>query len=451
MSLRALLRWLAVLLLVVGSSGAWAYVCPAGKVCISATWATFNPTATANAYGYTQGILNSICCATGGGNLTSVKRSYNVTMSTPGNPSKGSSTIAAPGYGTCPTATTGQVYEGSDAYCVLPATSACTAGQVASSGYYDVGTSQGNSPVILACTGSCETIFDGTSPAGSALVGGVKHWYAQGSYSTTGNTCTVGSSNAGPDVSTVAEASLPASTCGAGQVLGTVNGVPTCAAGGAGTGQPSTPTDATVTATQTSSVTNADGSVTKTVVTTITYPDGSKETSTTTTTTNTDGSQSSTTTQTGCAGGGGNGTGGCPGSTSSGGSSGSGSGSGSGTGTGTDPSQTDQPCTANPSAAGCGGTAAAVTSGYAAKSDTMAGVLGAARDTVLASPAGSAMASFFTVSGGGGCPTWSASVPMLGTLTINQLCSEWAGTALLGLRTALLLVASFFAFRVAFE
>lgn len=92
-----------------------------------------------------------------------------------------------------------------------------------------------------------------------------------------------------------------------------------------------------------------------------------------------------------------------------------------------------------------------MSSSYSGKSDTLSGVLATAQSTVLGSPAGSAMASFFSVSGGGSCPTWSASVPMLGTLTIDQLCSSWAGTALLLLRSALLLAASFFAFRVAFE
>lgn len=122
--------------------------------------------------------------------------------------------------------------------------------------------------------------------------------------------------------------------------------------------------------------------------------------------------------------------------------SGGGSGSGGG-GTG---------CQANPSGAGCGGTPGSIGELYTPKTDTLQGVMSSFRDQALQTPMGNAVGGFFTVSGGGSCPTWSGTIPYIDyAYTIDQFCSDFAGTALLLLRACMLVLCSFFAFRVAID
>ncbi len=67
--------------------------------------------------------------------------------------------------------------------CKQPQKEPCPTG-AANSGYYDMGTSPspGSSVPAYACANNCPVIFSGTCPAASGDVGGVKHYYCQGSY-----------------------------------------------------------------------------------------------------------------------------------------------------------------------------------------------------------------------------------------------------------------------------
>jgi hypothetical protein len=126
-----------------------------------------------------------------------------------------------------------------------------------SGAYFDIGTQPTGSPMTSACHDGCLAIFAGTSPAGSAMVGGSRHYYAHGSYSYAagaGFACSAGDDPTGTT-------GLPSDTCGAGQYPGTVNGVFTCV--GATTGLPSdgNPVNATQPSwCHTGTSSNADGS-----------------------------------------------------------------------------------------------------------------------------------------------------------------------------------------------
>ncbi|MRR17871.1 MAG: hypothetical protein EG826_15595 [Deltaproteobacteria bacterium] len=100
----------------------------------------------------------------------------------------------------------------------------------------------------------------------TALVAGVRHYYAQGFYTFLGDgvACTPGVS--GAVVSPVALNDVPASTCPSGQSPGTVNGVTKCYSS---TGQPAAETVAASSVNTTySKTTNADNTVTVTKTTT---------------------------------------------------------------------------------------------------------------------------------------------------------------------------------------
>lgn len=304
----------------------------------------------------------------------------------------------------------------------------CQFKRVASSGFYDIGPNAGASPALVGCKGGCEVFFDGESPAGSSMVGGVKHWYAKGSYSESGKRCTAAQQAAKPISDSTA--TKPADTCAAGQGTATMNGKTVCVDQNTDKPTPESE-DKSTTKTEKTTTTNPDGSTTTTETTTKTDGQGNKEVTVIRTTTRPDGSTSVESETTGGV---------------------------KPPGTGTDDGQDDGnddergECEKNPSAAGCGGEPAPVGELYTPKQKTMAGVLSSARDTFMSSPVGSAVGGFFVVSGGGSCPTWNAQIPYLDVqLTIDQFCSSFASTALALFKAALLVVASFFAFRIAVE
>lgn len=302
----------------------------------------------------------------------------------------------------------------------------CNAREVVSSGYYDIGTSAGAGPLVLACKGNCEVSFDGESPAGSALVGGQKHWFAKGQYISTGGACK--NSSADRQIGS-GSSERPPDSCGANQGSATMNGKTICADQG-GDGKTTTPDskDKETEETEKKTVTNPDGSTTTTETKTKIDARGNKETTVTTETTGTDGKVTTKTETT----------------------SEPKSGSEDGSEDGEEPEKSD--CEKNPSGEGCGGDPSAVSDLYTPKQKTLATVLMTARDTFMGSAVGQAVGGFFVVNGGGGCPTWTASIAYLKTsLTIDQFCSPFAVNALLIFKTALLLVASFFAFRIAIE
>lgn len=109
-------------------------------------------------------------------------------------------------------------------------------------------------------------------------------------------------------------------------------------------------------------------------------------------------------------------------------------------------------CSSNASAEGCGGAGAPIGDLYMAKDETIQSVLEGASATLAASPLGTATSGFFTVSGGGSCPSSSWSIPYVNaTVSMTALCDGTAQTLLLALKGVVLLCAAFFAFRVAIE
>lgn len=314
-----------------------------------------------------------------------------------------------------------------------PAPGQCKVGETLGSGYYDVGTSLAGSPAVVICSNGCQGTFDGTFPAGSSLVGNVKHYYAQGSYIGTGSTCNSGTDSSGTAAPTPTP-STPADTCAEGQIAGTVNGKQVCvkmpdASSPADPSNPAKPqvvdptsTDSKTTSTESGTTTNADGSKTTTSTTTSTGTDGKKTTTTTTTTTNADGTPRSSTTKT--------------------------------TGTGVTDEAGKTECEKNSSASGCGGTATNVSASelYTVKDKTISSILTDANTKLSSSPVGSGITGFFSVSSGGSCP---ASVWNLAyfnrSYTFDGYCSQSAAYMFAVIKGVLLLVASFMAFRAAME
>ena len=69
-------------------------------------------------------------------------------------------------------------------------------------------------------------------------------------------------------------------------------------------------------------------------------------------------------------------------------------------------------------------------------------------------PIFSAIQDFFTTSFGGSCPVWQETVTVLDasfTVTIDQFCSAAVQSILPMIRAILMLVAGFFAWRIAIE
>lgn len=308
----------------------------------------------------------------------------------------------------------------------------CTAGQTYSAGTYDIGSDSTALPTA-ACALGCAYRYDGGGPVTVALVAGVKHYYMTGTYESTGAKCGAGYGD--PTIAPappVAASAPPASTCPTGQALGFVNGRPTCApvaspsASSPATGIADAPKDTTNTST--SVTTNPDGSTTKVTTTTTTFADGSKSSSTTTTTTQANGSSSSSTVTTNPNAGGN-------------GSVGSG---GAGTGGGG--------CSDNPSAAGCGGAATPIGTLREPGTRTVGDALRDAKTAFMASQFGSGVSGFFTVAGGGTCPTWVWDIPFLSTsVNVDVFCTSWALAVYLVMKVAVLIVAAFMAFRIAVE
>lgn len=210
--------------------------------------------------------------------------------------------------------------------------------------------------------------------------------------------------------------------------VGTVNGVESCIPGTNG----ATGVDITG---GSSTTTNSDGSgsnssnATTCTATTCT-------TTTTTTTTNTTGSSStstSTTTQSRddfCRG------------------------SGASTAACTGAAEGKAACEKNPMSAGCGGAPVGIQARdfYTPKGKTIGDSLNAAKDKLQASPIGGAMTGFFVVSGSGSCPIWTWVVPFFDkTVVVDAFCQAWVTQALAVMRIAVLLAASFIAFRIAVE
>lgn len=171
----------------------------------------------------------------------------------------------------CPT---GLVLDVATGVCRQPNECDATAGQVVSSGMYDLGTDSNATPPTTTCDGTCELSYTGSGVVARQLVGGEWHYFSEGSYTRTAASCAENTAIAGGD-------SLPPPSCDpATQDQGTVNGRFVCL-------------ERTTTKTTTSdTVTNPDGSTT---TTTVEADTATGEQTTTTTTTQPDGSSTSST------------------------------------------------------------------------------------------------------------------------------------------------------------
>lgn len=151
-----------------------------------------------------------------------------------------------------------------------------TAGQTVSSGLYDLGTDPEALPPTTTCDGQCELSYTGSGVVTRQLVGGVWHYFAEGSYTRVASACSGSTAIDGAPA-------LPPPSCDpATQDQGTVNGRFVCL-----------PRETTKTTTESPPVTNPDGSTTQTTTTdngdgtqditvTVTMPDGTKTVTTTT-------------------------------------------------------------------------------------------------------------------------------------------------------------------------
>lgn len=109
-------------------------------------------------------------------------------------------------------------------------------------------------------------------------------------------------------------------------------------------------------------------------------------------------------------------------------------------------------CDTNSSAEGCGGEGAAIGELYTKKDKTVGQVLTKAKNDLQSSPLGSSVTNFFNVGGGGSCPSISGTVPYVNaTFTFNAYCGDTASKLFLILRTVLLMVATWAAFRIAID
>lgn len=101
-----------------------------------------------------------------------------------------------------------------------------------SSGWYDMGTSQDGMSATGCTSDGCTVSFSGSSPAGTALVGGVTHYYAQGGYDYLGGD--KGQCTPGGLPTTIG--AKPADSCPSGQTVVVVDGATKCIDPGTGSG-----------------------------------------------------------------------------------------------------------------------------------------------------------------------------------------------------------------------
>lgn len=267
------------------------------------------------------------------------------------------------------------------------------------------------------------------------MVNGEKHWFAKGDYIGTGNQCSA--AKEATDQVGVGTPKIPEDTCKPGEAKGTVNGKKVCVPqSGDGEGKPTKESENKATKTTSKTIqTNPDGSTTEIETTTEIDSDGNKKVTKTTTTKKPDGSTSTQTEIT----------------------------NGGKWPAGRDPDKPDDgkddgkdeeksKCEKNSSDEGCGGNPAPVGELYQKKTKTMGSVLEAHAAAFRASGFGAAVSGFFNVQAGGSCPTWTTAIPFLkGEAKLDHLCTPLGLDALAALKVCVLLVASFFAFRIAVE
>jgi len=130
-------------------------------------------------------------------------------------------------------------------------TQGCTAGTVADSGYFHMGTDENTVWPASACIDGCLATFTGDAPGARQIVASKYHYYAKGTYYQTGFTCTGGSGPSGGNA-------LPPPSCATGEALGTVGNNTVCY--NTGTGKSTSPYTPKTTTTETTD--NGDGTTT---------------------------------------------------------------------------------------------------------------------------------------------------------------------------------------------
>lgn len=300
----------------------------------------------------------------------------------------------------------------------------CESGGLAASGYVGIGSSPGARPPLMPCIDGCSAMVqDLTSPAGSALVNGQKQYYAHGSYTKTGGSCEANASN-----TIEAVPAVPEDSCAVGQAKGTVNGKTVCVNQSGSSATLEGEKGTTVTTTSVSTSVAADGSSSKITEAVTSNADGSSSKTTTLSTYDASGNLTGSKVTSYLSNPDGSiGQGGTTGGQANG-------------------------CETNSSGAGCGGEATQIDALYEKKPETLQQVFDARKSEFMASPVGTAVGSFFNVSGGGSCPTWQATIPWINAqMVIDQWCAPFVTNNLGVIRAVILCCAGFFAFRVAVE
>lgn len=215
-----------------GTNPSLTFIHPAGQNVSTATSMSFfcnGSLATARKYCYLSGAVFSSSCTTS----NSCPAGQNWTLA-------GSSC-------TRPDCVSPQTRNASTGVCEAPSCTSKTA--VGGSQYFDMGTSASASFPGVVCAAGCLAVFSGSAPASSAVVAGVKRYYAKGSYTFAGggsqDQCTPGV--AAPGIGSGLDV-LPVSRCAANQIEGMINGKLNCwNVPGSGVAPVAAPTEAPVT------------------------------------------------------------------------------------------------------------------------------------------------------------------------------------------------------------
>jgi hypothetical protein len=258
----------AALLLPASASASTFYRFQSGSYLAEGTAAALPTTVCEDVGSFRDGAYNgALYAAVGGGSAISVYCNYKIGAYNYFNQLVGQAILID---GVCPSplVDVGGV-------CQEPTPCTAGAGQVVSSGMYDLGTDENATPPTTTCDGSCELSYTGSGVVARQMVGGEYHYFSEGSYTMTSASCS------GSSTALSGSSGLPPPTCdSATQDQGTVNGQTVCLE--------KTKTDTT---TKTPPVVDpVTGDSTQT--TTTTHDDGS--TTTTTETTHTDGSVTTT-------------------------------------------------------------------------------------------------------------------------------------------------------------
>lgn len=305
------------------------------------------------------------------------------------------------------------------------------AGTVFTTGFYDIGTdpnSNYGAPPLITCDNSCPNGYNGSAVSKRALVNGVYHYFAQGSYVSTASASqlTCSSGTASPSAITA----VPAATCNTGQSSISMGGVTKCFDSVSGLVVNGNSASAVAAA-----KTLADAAAAQKIADAAVLAGNA-------------GLSASGVADAKAIAAGVGAVGTIGGTTT----------------TGFAP---DDPmnafCVDNPQASICKEQTAGKTTvstaalsglytvGTLNNSKTFGGVVGDFKTRFLASGIGAGAGGFFNVTAtAGACPTWSSDVPMFGTMTFDFYCGSTFQNLLPWMRAVILIIFSVVAFRIGF-